>query len=65
MAPDVRGTAVSMFASCFFLGQSAGVAAAAGLMVRAGGEPVFAIAAVVLLALGFVFSRLLARRAAG
>lgn len=34
MAPPVRGTAVSLFASSFFLGQSAGVVLAAAVLAR-------------------------------
>ena len=52
MAPERRGAAVSAFASCFFLGQSAGVALAGWLaggigtsgMIAAGALGVFAVA---------------------
>lgn len=40
MAPERRGTAVSAFASCFFLGQSAGVALAGLCVERFGTAPV-------------------------
>lgn len=62
MAPAVRGTAVSLFASAFFLGQSAGVALAARMMVAYGGERVFAVAAIALLGLGVAFSMMLRRK---
>jgi len=62
MAPEARGTAVSLFASCFFLGQSAGVAIAAPIVVGAGAPVVFAIAAVVLPLVGAGFAALLRRR---
>ncbi len=46
MAPAVRGTAVSLFASSFFLGQSLGVMAAAYILATAGIVPMLLIAAV-------------------
>lgn len=53
MAPERRGTAVSAFASCFFLGQSAGVALAGLCVERFGTAPVIAAggAGVLLVAL--------------
>jgi predicted MFS family arabinose efflux permease len=36
MAPERRGAAVASFASCFYLGQSVGVAVAGGLVERSG-----------------------------
>jgi len=62
MAPEVRGTAVSLFASAFFLGQSAGVALAAWLMVARGGVAVFSLAGAGLFALGLGFSFMLRAR---
>lgn len=55
MAPEARGLAVSVFASCFFLGQAAGAWLAGAVADRAG-FPVLFVAAgpiVLLLALGF------------
>ena len=46
MAPAVRGTAVSLFASSFFLGQSLGVMVAAHILATAGIVPMLLIAAV-------------------
>ena len=56
MAPLARGTAVSLFASCFFLGQSLGVAFAAFVMDRAGVFAVFASSAALLPLVGLIFS---------
>lgn len=42
MAPERRGTAVSAFASCFFLGQSAGVGLAGAMVERVGTSTVIA-----------------------
>ncbi len=62
MAPERRGAAVSAFASCFFLGQAAGVSAVGALVAQRGTGPVIATGAggVALVALGF--SRLRAQR---
>ncbi len=46
MAPAVRGTAVSLFASSFFLGQSLGVMLAAHILSASGIVPMLLIAAV-------------------
>ncbi|RTL47334.1 MAG: MFS transporter [Rhodocyclaceae bacterium] len=62
MAPKARGTAVSLFASCFFLGQSMGVAAASQIIDRYGILTVFGISAVLLPLMGGTFSALLKRR---
>lgn len=62
MAPDRRGAAVAAFASCFFLGQSAGVALG-GWLVGVIGPPGFlAIGAVGLLLIGRAFVTGLALR---
>ncbi|WP_240636039.1 MFS transporter [Caldimonas tepidiphila] len=58
MRPERRGAAVSAFASCFFLGQSAGVATAALLVERLGTAPVIAAGALGLLVLALAFARL-------
>ena len=51
--PEARGAGMSMFATCFFLGQAGGVAAAAPLVDRYGAAIVFVIAALSLPALAF------------
>lgn len=62
MAPERRGAAVSAFASCFFLGQSAGVAIAGVLVERIGTGTVIAIGAVGVFAVAMNFSRLRSRK---
>lgn len=63
MAPEVRGTAVSLFASAFFLGQSLGVVAAARLIEGAGHRVLFVAAALLLAVLAGIFTVWLRRRA--
>lgn len=48
MAPAARGTSVSMFASCFFVGQAVGVALAALVVDRAGPGSLYLIAMVLI-----------------
>jgi len=55
MTPAVRGTAVSLFASCLFGGQALGVAGGAFVVDGLGIEWVLVIAAFVLPILGMVF----------
>lgn len=62
MAPAARGTAVSLFSSALFLGQSVGVLLAAGLTERIGSGAVIALAGGVLVAIGLFFARALRRR---
>jgi MFS transporter, YNFM family, putative membrane transport protein len=62
MAPEARGTGVTLFACALFLGQSVGVLVAASLMAAVGSAAVVAGAGVVLIALGWVFSGAIARR---
>lgn len=62
MAPRVRGTAVSLFASCFFLGQSVGVSLAAWAIARLGPLSPFIVSAVLTPALALGFARLLQAR---
>ena len=62
MAPDSRGTAVALFASSFFLGQSTGVALAGLAVERVQTTPVMLAGAVVLLLVGSVFARIRQRR---
>jgi MFS transporter, YNFM family, putative membrane transport protein len=59
MAPNARGTAVSLFASAFFLGQSAGVAAAAMVIDKASVSWLFAIAAAILPLIGSLLAHAL------
>ncbi len=62
MVPDRRGAAVSAFASCFFIGQSAGVTLG-GFLVGAVGTSMFlAFGAAGVLAVAFAFASLLGRR---
>jgi predicted MFS family arabinose efflux permease len=61
MTPQARGTAVSIFSSAIYLGQTLGVLLAARLFDRAGGAPLFVITAVVLPALAWWFARELRR----
>ena len=62
MTPQARGTAVAVFSSALYLGQTAGVAAGGVIFDRYTAVPVFLTAAAVLLALGLWFSRRLAQR---
>jgi predicted MFS family arabinose efflux permease len=55
MAPEARGLAVSCFATAFFLGQSAGVSAAAPAFDYAGAVPLFIGSGAILFALGAIF----------
>ena len=64
MTPQARGTAVSLFASFLFLGQSLGVVIAAWLLSRIGSAPVVAGGGLGLWALGIVFALALRRREA-
>jgi YNFM family putative membrane transporter len=62
MAPTARGTAVSMFASCLFIGQAAGVLLAANLITLLGSGLVIALGGSGVMALGFLLARGLRRR---
>ena len=64
MAPERRGAAVSAFASCFFLGQAAGVGGAGALIARWGTDVVISIGAGGVLVVALVFSRLRSQRVA-
>jgi predicted MFS family arabinose efflux permease len=61
MTPEARGTALGLFSAGLYLGQTAGVAAAAMLFDRYEGVPLFLTASIALLALGFWFARALKR----
>jgi predicted MFS family arabinose efflux permease len=63
MTPEARGTAVAIFSSGLYLGQTAGVAASGWIFDRFTAVPVFLSGAAVLAALGWWFSVLLKRRA--
>lgn len=65
MAPSVRGSAVSLFASAFFLGQAAGATLAAGVLAAWGAVALFAAAAGLILPLAAFFAASLRRRAVG
>jgi predicted MFS family arabinose efflux permease len=62
MVPEARGASVALFASMYFLGQTAGVALGAPVMDRYGAQPLFLVSAVALPALAFWFTRRLTRR---
>ena len=62
MAPERRGAAVAAFASCFFLGQSLGVAASGALFHSAGTPPLLAAAGCLVLLIGLRFARLRAQK---
>ena len=64
MAPAARGTAVSLFASALFMGQSIGVLLAAALVGVLGSTAVIALGSGVLVAVGLYFSYALGRRQA-
>jgi YNFM family putative membrane transporter len=64
MAPAHRGTAVSMFASCFFLGQAAGVSIASALVDSVGTWAVFTAAAGVVIGVATAFVAALQRQPA-
>lgn len=64
MAPAHRGTAVALFASLFFFGQSGGVALNALVIDHIGFTAAFAIPAIALPLIGLIFAALLKRRAA-
>lgn len=62
MAPATRGTAVSLFASFLFMGQSLGVLLAAALVSRIGSTAVIALGSGVLVVVGLFFASALRRR---
>jgi predicted MFS family arabinose efflux permease len=61
MAPEARGSAVAIFASCLFLGTSAGVALGGLVIESVGYAPLFLGCGAALLVLGLAFSVLLGR----
>jgi YNFM family putative membrane transporter len=62
MTPEVRGTAVSLYSAALYLGQTAGVAAAAPVIDRVGTLPLFATAAITLTGIGWYCGARLRRR---
>ncbi|WP_397410682.1 MFS transporter [Polaromonas sp.] len=62
MAPGARGTAVSLFASSLFLGQSVGVVVAASLIAQIGTGAVVALGGAVMAVEGVFFAWALRRR---
>jgi predicted MFS family arabinose efflux permease len=64
MAPERRGAAVAAFASCFFLGQSAGVAAGGSVLAVIGSAHLLGAAGVGVLLVGARFARLRAAKTA-
>jgi predicted MFS family arabinose efflux permease len=62
MAPQRRGAAVAAFASCFFLGQAAGVALGGALLAPVGTAHIIAAAGAGLLVIGRRFARLRAAK---
>jgi predicted MFS family arabinose efflux permease len=63
MSPQARGTAVALFSSALYVGQSLGVAGGALLVDRAGAPAIFIVAALALPMLGLWFAAMLRRRA--
>lgn len=59
MTPTARGTAVSLFASCFFLGQATGVSLGAICVDHIGAHWLFGVSALLLLTVGAVLGRYL------
>ena len=56
MAPQRRGAAVALFASCLFMGQAVGVAVASLWVERISTTPIIVAGAIGLLAIGTVFA---------
>jgi predicted MFS family arabinose efflux permease len=63
MSPQARGTAVALFSSALYVGQSVGVAGGSLLVDRAGAPAIFIVAALGLPILGLWFAARLRRRA--
>ena len=62
MAPNARGTGVSMFALALFMGQSVGVLLAAWLLGHMASGVVIAVGGGIMAALGVFFAQALRRR---
>jgi predicted MFS family arabinose efflux permease len=65
MTPEARGTAVALFSSALYIGQTAGVTAGAPVIDRFGARPLFLVAAVGLPMLAIWFTCELKRKPAG
>ncbi|MGC1278854.1 MAG: MFS transporter, partial [Xanthobacteraceae bacterium] len=65
MTPQARGTAVAVFSSAIFIGQTVGVALGALIIDRAGAAPLFFGTAAALPVLAIWFARELARHRRG
>ncbi|MFZ3357259.1 MAG: MFS transporter [Xanthobacteraceae bacterium] len=65
MTPQARGTAVALFSSALYIGQTAGVTAGAPIIDRFGARPLFLGAAVTLPVLAIWFASKLRRHRAG
>jgi predicted MFS family arabinose efflux permease len=61
MTPQARGTAVAIFSSAIFLGQTIGVAGGSLLIDRFGAVPLFLISACALPPLAISFARKLSK----
>jgi len=57
MLPQIRGTSVSMFAACLFIGQSLGVSIEAWAIDLGSAREIFAASMVALPALGWWFGQ--------
>jgi predicted MFS family arabinose efflux permease len=57
MSPEARGTAVAIFASVYYLGQTVGVTLAAPVVDRFGAPPLFLASALLLPVLAWWFTR--------
>jgi predicted MFS family arabinose efflux permease len=62
MAPEARGTALGLFSSIYYLGQSLGAALGAPVVDRFGAPPLFVVSAFALPLLAWWFTRRLQRR---
>ncbi len=65
MTPEARGTAVGLFSSALYIGQTAGVAAGALVIDRLGAMPLFLGSAVALPILATLFAQKLQRHRPG
>ena len=63
MSPQRRGAGMALFASCYFLGQTAGVAIAGAAAQAWGTTPLIAGACLLIVPAGLAFARLRATRA--
>lgn len=62
MTPAARGTAVGLFSSSLYFGQTLAISAAAPIVDLYGAPVIFLAAAIVMPAIGFLFAYLLRRR---